>query len=111
MRTKPTMYKRMLRSALAVVFSAVAVFGAVSAVNGDAGNALASDSGWNIVPKGKSDSGWNVAPADSGWNAAPAGEPDSGWNDTPAGEPDSGWNTRPAGEPDSGWNIVPVKAL
>ncbi|MET9609926.1 hypothetical protein ABZZ17_33480 [Streptomyces sp. NPDC006512] len=87
------MYKRMLRSALAVVFSAVAVFGAVSAVNGDAGSALASDSGWNIVPTGptgKTDSGWNSAPVDSGWNTAPAGQ---------------------AGEPDSGWNTAPVKAL
>ncbi|MER8094482.1 hypothetical protein ACFXPW_01980 [Streptomyces goshikiensis] len=85
------MYKRMLRSALAVVFSAVAVFGAVSVVNGDAGSALASDSGWNTTPAGESDSGWNIVPTSK--------------------KSDSGWNARPAAEPDSGWNAAPVKAV
>ncbi|MBW5483421.1 hypothetical protein [Streptomyces bambusae] len=59
MRTKPTMYKRMLRSALAVVFSAVAVFGAVGAFGADSGRALAEvDTGWTSEPAGKSDTGW-----------------------------------------------------
>ena len=56
------MYKRMLRSALAVVFSAVAVFGAVVAVNGDAGSAQA----------GSSVSGATTAEGDFGWNSTPA---------------------------------------
>ncbi|MEU8432392.1 hypothetical protein AB0F18_05690 [Streptomyces sp. NPDC029216] len=79
MRTKPTMYKRMLRSALAVVFSAVAVFGAAVAVSEDAGNAgqvARAASG----PAGKPDLGWDVAPStrtgalgtDLGWDTIPA---------------------------------------
>lgn len=59
------MYKKMLRSALAVVFSAVAVFGAVSAASGDTGSKQA-DSGWDRVavkqPTGPADSGWDIAP-------------------------------------------------
>ncbi|RSS83808.1 hypothetical protein [Streptomyces sp. WAC06614] len=64
MRTKPTMYKRMLRSALAVVFSAVAVFGAVGALGADAGNVQAEvDTGWTSAPTGKADTGWTSIPA------------------------------------------------
>ncbi|MCX4779914.1 hypothetical protein [Streptomyces sp. NBC_01264] len=75
MRTKPTMYKRMLRSALAVVFSVVAIFGAVAAVNGDTGSAVAgasapaekkvgNDFGWDSVQKDAgNDFGWNTTPA------------------------------------------------
>ncbi|MDK9497998.1 MULTISPECIES: hypothetical protein [Streptomyces] len=62
MRTKPTMYKRMLRSALAVVFSAVAVFGAVVAVDGDTGSAQAA-AGPSAGTAVESDFGWNSTPA------------------------------------------------
>lgn len=56
------MYKRMLRSALAVVFSVVAISGAVVAVNGGAGSAEASASS---PPEKKSgnDFGWDTIPA------------------------------------------------
>ncbi|WP_330331304.1 hypothetical protein OHS33_17255 [Streptomyces sp. NBC_00536] len=93
MRTKPTMYKRMLRSALAVVFSAVAVFGAISAVDTDAGSARASyDTGWTSAPAGTSfDTGWTSAPVlkndlkdDTGWTDAPQGTGgDTGWTSQP----------------------------
>ncbi|MFF4578144.1 hypothetical protein [Streptomyces sp. NPDC001389] len=62
MRTKPTMYKRMLRSALAVVFSAAAVFGAVVAVDGDAGSAQTVASSV-VVTTAEGDFGWNSTPA------------------------------------------------
>ncbi|MFD8147035.1 hypothetical protein [Streptomyces sp. NPDC059708] len=73
------MYKRMLRSALAVVFSAVAVFGTAAAVSGDAGSTdpvAHAASG----PAGKPDLGWDVAPStrtnalgtDLGWDTMPA---------------------------------------
>lgn len=55
------MYKRMLRSALAVVFSVAAIFGAVAAVNGDTGSTdtsaslpaekkVGNDFGWETIP-------------------------------------------------------------
>ncbi|MET3987088.1 hypothetical protein [Streptomyces sp. PvR034] len=90
MRTKPTMYKRMLRSALAVVFSAVAVFGAISAVDTDAGSLRASyDTGWTMAPAGTSfDTGWTNAPV--------ALKDDTGWTDSPQGsEGDTGWTSHP----------------
>ncbi|MGE7385797.1 hypothetical protein ACQKM2_10005 [Streptomyces sp. NPDC004126] len=66
------MYKRMLRSALAVVFSVVAVIGAVVAGNGgDAGSAQAGGAA-QVEPKGKTDLGWDSSPADLGWDAAAA---------------------------------------
>ncbi|MBD3575029.1 hypothetical protein ICJ52_02080 [Streptomyces sp. KD18] len=77
MRTKPTMNKRMLRSALAtVIFSAVAGLGLAGATLGGAGGgaadiraALLEDSGWR---EPSMDSGWRAAPLDSGWRSAPA---------------------------------------
>ncbi|MFD7032946.1 hypothetical protein ACFWAR_33485 [Streptomyces sp. NPDC059917] len=89
MRTKPTMYKRMLRSALAVVFSAVAVFGAVSAVDTDAGSARASwDTGWTMAPAGTS--------FDTGWTNAPVLKNGTGSTDSPQGsEGDTGWTSHP----------------
>ncbi|MFZ3499205.1 hypothetical protein ACODT5_39355 [Streptomyces sp. 5.8] len=62
MRTKPTMYKRMLRSALAVVFSVVAIFGAVVAVNGDTGSTDTSASS-PVEKKAENDFGWETIPA------------------------------------------------
>lgn len=109
------MYKRMLRSALAVVFSAVAVFGAVSAVEVDAGSARADDTGWTTGPIGKSDTGWTALPAsDTGWTAlpaaAPVGKSDTGW--TALEDSDTGWTTGPAGKSDdTGWTTVPATAL
>ncbi|MCX5405735.1 hypothetical protein OHA37_17800 [Streptomyces sp. NBC_00335] len=83
MRTKPTMYKRMLRSALAVVFSAVAVFGAISAATGDADSVrAASGSNPASVQAGNTDIGWDSMPmGDIGWDSAPT---DIGWDSTPA---------------------------
>ncbi|MGR4881410.1 hypothetical protein ACIPUC_18660 [Streptomyces sp. LARHCF249] len=75
MRTKPTMYKRMLRSVLAVVFSVVAVYGAVVAFNGGAGSVQADTGTSTSAPVetvGKTDLGWNTAPADLGWDTVPA---------------------------------------
>ncbi|MFB6620636.1 hypothetical protein ACIGFK_11655 [Streptomyces sp. NPDC085524] len=67
---------------LAVVFSVVAVYGAVVAFNGDAGSVQAATvTGASAEPTGKTDLGWNTAPADLGWNTAPA---DLGWNTAPA---------------------------
>lgn len=71
------MYKRMLRSVLAVVFSVVAVYGAAVAFNGGAGSVQA-DTGTStststpVESAGKTDLGWNTAPADLGWDTAPA---------------------------------------
>jgi len=83
MRTKPTMHKRMLRSALAAAFSIVVAFGALSGltatksdVAGDSSwrttaEAVPGDSSWVIVASDvPDDSSW-VAPADSSW-VAPA---------------------------------------
>lgn len=56
------MYKRMLRSALAVVFSVVAIFGAVAAVNGDTGSADTSASA-PAEKKVGNDFGWDTIPA------------------------------------------------
>lgn len=70
------MYKRMLRSALAVVFSVATVFAAASAVNG----------------VGKSDISWDSTPL----NAAPAG--DISWDTTPllaAQAGDISWDSMP----------------
>ncbi|MCX4692397.1 hypothetical protein [Streptomyces sp. NBC_01408] len=87
MRTKPTMYKRMLRSVLAIVFSAVAVFWAVSAVESDAGSARGNQ-GTELMGKA-SDTGWTIGPvdkyADTGWTSGPLnGKSDTGWTTAPA---------------------------
>lgn len=55
------MYKRMLRSALAVVFSVVAIFGAVAAVNGDTGSTGTSASS-PADTKSENDFGWDSMP-------------------------------------------------
>ncbi|MEU6896714.1 hypothetical protein [Streptomyces virginiae] len=86
MRTKPTMYKRMLRSVLAIGFSAVAVFGAVSAVESDAGSAR--DGQGTSLTSTEFDTGWTTAPvgryADTGWTAAElGGKDDTGWTEAP----------------------------
>jgi hypothetical protein len=80
MRTKPTMHKRMLRSALAAAFSAVVTLGALSGLAGAKGD-VAGDSSWRttaVVAAPPGDSSWIVAsdvPGDSSW-VAPA---DSSW--------------------------------
>lgn len=77
------MYKRMLRSALAVVFSAVAVFGAISAATGDADSVrAASGSSPTSLKPGNTDIGWDAMPmGDIGWDSAPT---DIGWDSTAA---------------------------
>jgi hypothetical protein len=80
------MYKRMLRSVLAIGFSAVAVFGAVSAVGSDAGSARGNQ-GTGLPEKGF-DTGWTTQPvskySDTGWTSGPLdGEADTGWTSTP----------------------------
>ncbi|MGY4390623.1 hypothetical protein ACVWXB_003922 [Streptomyces sp. TE12347] len=79
------MYKRMLRSVLAIVFSAVAVFGAVSAVESDAGSAR---DGQGTSLTSTDDTGWTTAPAgkyaDTGWTSHQlGGSGDTGWTDAP----------------------------
>ena len=79
MRTKPTMHKRMLRSALAAAFSIVVAFGVLSGLAGTKGDvagdsswattaeAVPGDSSWVIVASDvPDDSSW-VVPADSSW--------------------------------------------
>ncbi|MFD9307694.1 hypothetical protein ACFWCB_34295 [Streptomyces sp. NPDC060048] len=68
------MYKRMLRSVLAIGFSAVAVFGAVSAVGGDVGGTetIAGEIG-------KPDLGWDTTPNALG-TATAASTHDLGWD-------------------------------
>lgn len=62
------MYKRMLRSALAVVFSTVVAYGALGGGVGSGGTGAvvagaADDTGWTIAPTGtKADTGWNSLP-------------------------------------------------
>lgn len=81
MRTKPTMHKRMLRSALVAAFSAALAFGALGGLAGAKGDA-AQDSTWNkttsVSAAGAGDSTWIVTasgvtasgvPGDSTWLA------------------------------------------
>lgn len=80
MRTKPTMHKRMLRSALVAAFSAVVALGALSGIAGTKSD-VAGDSSWSttaVAAAPPGDSSWVVAasvPGDSSW-VAPA---DSSW--------------------------------
>jgi len=78
MRTKPTMHKRMLRSALVAAFSAVVALGALSGLTGTKSDvaqdsswsvtAAPGDSSWVIASDAPGDSSW-VAPTDSSWTA------------------------------------------
>lgn len=63
------MYKRLLRSVLAVAFSAAVALGALSGAGLGADTVGPPDSGWGSAP---ADSGWGSAPADSGWGSLPA---------------------------------------
>lgn len=80
MRTKPTMYKRMLRSVLAAAFSTVVAFGALNGLAGTNGD-VEADSTWRqaVVTVADGDSTWNVTaaekPTDSTWT-----QDDSTWN-------------------------------
>ncbi|MER5929922.1 hypothetical protein [Streptomyces sp. NPDC002054] len=65
MRTKSTMYKKLLRSVVAVALSTVVAYGVAG---GDLGT---------------TDSGWGSGPADSGWGSAPLDGWDSGWGSAP----------------------------
>ncbi|AWZ03645.1 MULTISPECIES: hypothetical protein [unclassified Streptomyces] len=68
------MYKRMLRSVLAIGFSAVAVFGAVSAVGGDVGGTETT-----AGTIGRPDLGWDTTPHELG-TASAASTHDLGWD-------------------------------
>lgn len=74
------MYKKLLRSVVAVALSTVVAYGVA---------------GGNL---GIADSGWGSTPADSGWGAPATVEYDSGWGVVP---PDSGWGTAPHGKSDA----------
>lgn len=78
MRTKPTMHKRMLRSALAAAFSAAVAFGALGGLGATKGD-VAQDSSWSTKAAPPGDSSWVIAasdvPGDSSW-VAPT---DSSW--------------------------------
>ncbi|MER8068808.1 hypothetical protein ABTZ59_11020 [Streptomyces sp. NPDC094034] len=80
MRTKPTMYKRMLRAVVVTAFSAALAYGAL---------AVGADIGWNTTPAGSAAQG--VESGDIGWKSG-----DIGWNTTSAGSVESG---------DIGWNV------
>ncbi|MFE9256121.1 hypothetical protein [Streptomyces sp. NPDC006879] len=62
------MYKRMLRSALAVVFSAIVACGAVGGAefgtSGAVADAVPPDTGWHDISTAM-DTGWHIAPARS----------------------------------------------
>ncbi|AKJ11862.1 hypothetical protein ABB07_17990 [Streptomyces incarnatus] len=91
MRTKPTMHKRMLRSALVAAFSAVLAFGVMTGHAGARSDA-AQDSSW-LVKAAPGDSSWLVkaAPGDSSWViTAPAAQGDSSW----VAPTDSSWAVR-----------------
>jgi hypothetical protein len=64
-RTKPTMGKRMLRSALVAVFSAVVAFGALNGLS-DAKDDVRADTSWPVA------AGNAAVPPDTSWPAAPA---------------------------------------
>lgn len=78
MRTKPTMHKRMLRSALVAAFSAAVALGALSGLSGTKGD-VAGDSSWSTTAAPPGDSSWVIVaddvPGDSSW-VAPE---DSSW--------------------------------
>ena len=85
MRTKPTMHKRMLRSALVAAFSAVVAFGALSGLAGTKGDARADSTWRNVSAVSAHDSTWLVAaaaPGDSTWvsPASAVGTDDSTWS-------------------------------
>jgi|tagenome__1003787_1003787.scaffolds.fasta_scaffold20768178_2 hypothetical protein len=95
MRTKPTMHKRMLRSALVAAFSTAVAVGALGGLTGTSGDA-AQDSTWkttSVSAAGAGDSTWAVTasdvPGDSTW-VAPAAPGDSTWV-APAVPGDSTW--------------------
>lgn len=60
-RTKPTMCKRMLRSVMAVAFSAGLAFGVLST----------QDLSWSGTPATHVSAGRNIAPPDLSWSVAP----------------------------------------
>lgn len=97
-RTKPTMYQRMLRSGLAVAFSAGAVLGAVLPL--DIAWSSGKD-GAGTVAAPPSDIAWNfraaAEPSDIAWNVKAAGPSDIAWNDVQA-DGDIAWNSAPAGK-------------
>jgi hypothetical protein len=97
MRTKPTMHKRMLRSALVAAFSTAVAFGTLSGLAGAKGD-IAQDSTWSttsVTAATPGDSTW-VAPSDSTW-VAPS---DSTW----VAPSDSTWVVTASGVPgDSTW--------
>lgn len=78
MRTKPTMHKRMLRSALVAAFSAALAFGALTG-HAETKSAVAQDSSWRVQAAAAGDSSWAIVasdvPGDSSW-VAPT---DSSW--------------------------------
>jgi len=81
MRTKPTMHKRMLRSALVAAFSAVVAFGALSGLAGTKGDA-AQDSTWKTTSVSAAvagDSTWIVTAADTPGDSTWVAPSDSTW--------------------------------
>lgn len=88
MRTKPTMHKRMLRSALAAAFSTAVAFGALISFTGT-GSDVPADSSW------RTEAVTAAPPGDSSWVIAASDDP----NDSSWGQDDSSWAV-PA---DSSW--------
>lgn len=61
------MYKRLLRSVVAVALSTVVAYG-VAGGNTATLAGISDDSGWTSAPV---DSGWTLGPLDSGWTNLP----------------------------------------
>ncbi|MDJ0466782.1 hypothetical protein [Streptomyces sp. H27-C3] len=77
MRTKPTMYKRMLRSVLATAFVAALAYGTLGAgdISWSSQAAPPGDISWNVeAASAPGDISWDVegAPGDISWGIAPA---------------------------------------
>jgi hypothetical protein len=72
-RTKPTMYRRLLRSVLAAAFSVAVALGALSGAGLMETESMPSDSGWGAQQVVSPDSGnGQVDLADSGWGSSAA---------------------------------------
>ncbi|MDH6702774.1 putative secreted protein [Streptomyces sp. MAA16] len=102
MRTKPTMHKRMLRSALVAAFSVAVALGTLTGLAGTKDDVRADSTWRSTVAAG--------VPGDSTWLASAAAVPgDSTWFASAAGVPgDSTWVVRASdGTPgDSTWVVT-----
>ncbi|RVU27578.1 5'-nucleotidase [Streptomyces antnestii] len=75
MRTKPTMCKRMLRSVMAIAFSAGLAFGVFGTQDLSWSSAptthVSADLSWSTAPATHVSAGQSIAPPDLSWSVAP----------------------------------------